>query len=210
MGLEAAMLAVNHCRARPSGNSLVNNYHCNRRADLLTMAQRALDVFPQCPVLTPQDHSFPVFQAGSEVVHEMPELIRSIVSRLRELAGDRRHAYRHQVRLVFTVSIHPPTGHANGRRPVPSIQGYTRDISSSGLALIVPAIRIGEHYLTGEDRRLKVVLELPTDPIEIIVTPVRYEPLDDLEDEQGFLIGVRITEMSSKDREDYNSYIKSR
>lgn len=139
----------------------------------------------------------------------MPELIRSIVSRLRALAGDRRHAYRHRVRLLFTVSIYPATGHANGRRPVPSIQGYTRDISSSGVGLIVPAIRIGEHYLTGEDRRLKVILELPTGPIEIIVTPVRYEPLE-VEDEQGYLIGARIAEIGSKDRERYNSYLKSR
>ena len=140
----------------------------------------------------------------------MPELIRSIVGRLREFAGDRRHAYRRRIKFPFRVSIHHLSGQANGRRPVPAIEGHTRDISSTGLGLIVPAIRIGEHYLTGEDRLLKVVLELPSGPIQLIVTPVRYEPLGDDEDDQGFVIGARITDISTQDRERFTSALKSR
>ncbi len=140
----------------------------------------------------------------------MPELLRSIVGRLREFAGDRRHAYRRRVKLPFTVSIHHHPGQANGRRPVPAIQGHTRDISSTGLGLVVPAIRIGEHYLTGEDRLLRIVLELPSGPIQLIATPVRYEPLSDDESEQGFVIGVKITEISPQDRERFTSSLKAR
>ncbi|HKY27057.1 MAG TPA: PilZ domain-containing protein [Pyrinomonadaceae bacterium] len=146
----------------------------------------------------------------------MPELIRSIVGRLREFAGDRRHAYRRRLKLPVTVSIHQLTGQAhvtgqlNGRRPVPAMQGHTRDISSTGLGLILPAIRIGEHYLTGEDRLLRIVLELPSGPIELIVAPVRYEPLGDEEDEQGFVIGARITDLSAQDREHFMSAVKGR
>jgi c-di-GMP-binding flagellar brake protein YcgR len=140
----------------------------------------------------------------------MPELLRSIVGRLREFAGDRRHAYRRRIKLPITVSLHHYTGQANGRRPVPAIQGHTRDISSTGLGLIVPAIRIGEHYLTGEDRLLRIVLELPSGPIQLIATPVRYEPLSENEDEQGFVIGVRITEISAQDRERFTSALKGR
>jgi hypothetical protein len=92
---------------------------------------------------------------------------------------------------------------------VPALAGYTRDISATGLALIVPAIRIGEHYLAGEERRLRVVLELPSGPIDLVATPVRYEPIDEDENEQGFLIGARITEISSQDRERLTSYLKS-
>ena len=140
----------------------------------------------------------------------MPELLRSIVGRLREFAGDRRHAYRRRVKLPFTVSIHHDSGEANGRRPVPPVRGHTRDISSTGLGLIVPAIRIGEHYLTGEDRLLRIVLELSSGPIQLIATPVRYEPLEGDEDEQGFVIGVRITEISAQDRERFTSALKGR
>ena len=140
----------------------------------------------------------------------MPELIRSIVGRLREFAGDRRHAYRRRLKLPFKVSIHGQTGQLNGRRLVPAMVGHTRDISSTGVGLIVPAIRIGEHYLTGEDRLLRIVLELSSGPIHLIVAPVRYEPLGEDDEEQGFVIGARITDISPQDRQLYMSAVKGR
>jgi c-di-GMP-binding flagellar brake protein YcgR len=140
----------------------------------------------------------------------MPELLRTIVGRLREIAGDRRYAYRHRVKVPCSVSIHYFAEQANGRRPVPAMQGHTRDISATGVGLIVPAIRIGEHYLTGEDRLLKIVLELPSGSIQIILTPVRYEPIDNDEDEQGFVIGGRITEISPQDRDRLKTFLKSK
>lgn len=139
----------------------------------------------------------------------MPELIRSIVGRLREFAGDRRHAYRRRATIQLSVSLVYSLEQANGRRPVPAIKGHTWDISPSGLALVVPAIRIGEHYLAGEDRRLRIVLELPSGPLQLVATPVRYEPLDEHEDEQGYVIGARITEISPNDLERLTSYLKS-
>jgi hypothetical protein len=75
------------------------------------------------------------------------------------------------------------------------------------MAMVVPAIRIGEHYLTGEDRRLRVKLELPGGPIEILMAPVRYESLEEDEIESGYLIGARIIEMSGSDRADFEAYI---
>ena len=50
----------------------------------------------------------------------------------------------------------------NGSRRLPTLNGHTLDVSTTGLALIVPAIRIGEHYLAGADRKLHVKLELPS------------------------------------------------
>jgi len=82
------------------------------------------------------------------------------------------------------------------------------DISTSGVALIVPAIRIGEHYLVGEDRRLQLTLELPVGPVEMEAAPVRYESLEEHETETGYLIGVRIVGISDEDKAQYNLYIK--
>jgi hypothetical protein len=124
----------------------------------------------------------------------MPELLRTLVSRIREFAGDRRHMARHRLRLEFSVA--PEGSKANGRRPQ-SLKGYTRDVSAKGLGLIVPAIRIGERYLAGENCRLTVTLELPSGPIEVRAIAMRYEPLED-EIDQGYLIGARITEMSEE------------
>jgi hypothetical protein len=90
---------------------------------------------------------------------------------------------------------------------LPTLEGHTLDVSSTGLALIVPAIRIGEHYLAGSERRLHVKLELPGGPVEMIVTAVRYESLDEAQDESGYLIGARIIEMADSDRASFEPHV---
>jgi len=92
----------------------------------------------------------------------------------------------------------------NGGRRLPTLDGYTLDVSITGLALVVPAIRIGEHYLAGADRELHVKLELPSGPVEMKVVTVRYE---DLEDGSGYLIGARIREISDADRASFEKYV---
>jgi hypothetical protein len=139
----------------------------------------------------------------------MSEFLRTLVGRLREYAGDRR-APRRRVRLPFTLSLHEPGRKANGRRPLPTLSGFTHDISATGLALIVPAIRIGGHYLAGGDRSLEVVLELPSGPVNVRVTSVRYEPVDEDRSEDGYIIGVRITDMTAADRERLKIFLKQK
>jgi hypothetical protein len=92
----------------------------------------------------------------------------------------------------------------NGHRRLPTLDGHTLDVSATGLALIVPAIRIGEHYLAGADRKLHIRLELPSGPVEMRVATVRYESL---EDETGYLIGAQILEMSDSDRATFDKYV---
>jgi hypothetical protein len=54
------------------------------------------------------------------------------------------------------------------------LQGYTRDISESGLAIIVPSLRLGSLYLTAAAAKLRIViLDLPTGEVEIEASPVR-------------------------------------
>jgi hypothetical protein len=137
----------------------------------------------------------------------MSELPRRIVSSLRRFIGNRRHSKRVQARLTFTLSISDPRVNSNGSRRLPALNGHTLDISRTGLALIVPAIRIGEHYLAGADRKLHVKLDLPTGPVEMKVATVRYESLEESRDETGYLIGARIAEMSDQDRASFDSYI---
>jgi hypothetical protein len=136
----------------------------------------------------------------------MSELPRRIVSSLRRFIGNRRHSRRVRARLAFTISLSDPRLRSNGSRRLPTLNGHTLDVSSTGLALIVPAIRIGEHYLAGSEPKLHVKLELPTGPVEMRVTSVRYESLEESE-ESGYLIGARITEMSDQHRASYDSYI---
>jgi len=90
---------------------------------------------------------------------------------------------------------------------LPKLDGHTLDVSTTGLALIVPAIRIGEHYLAGSDRRLHLKLELPNGPVEMKLATVRYESLEDSDEETGYLIGARIIEMAASDRASYEEYM---
>ena len=133
----------------------------------------------------------------------MSELPRRIVSHLRRFIGDRRHCKRVRARLKFTLSLSDPRASSNGARRLPTLDGHTLDVSSTGLALIVPAIRIGEHYLAGADRKLYVKLELPSGAVEMKVAPVRYESFE----ESGYLIGARILEMSDADRVSFEKYV---
>lgn len=137
----------------------------------------------------------------------MSDLPRRMAAQLRRLVGNRRMARRVRARLDFTLSIEDPRVSRNGSRRVPPLNGHTLDVSTTGLGLIVPAIRIGGHYLAGTDRRLFVRLELPDGPIDLKLIPVRYESLEEDPDEQGYLIGTGIEEMNDADRQRFNNYI---
>lgn len=137
----------------------------------------------------------------------MSELPRRIVSHLRRFIGNRRRHKRVRARLNFTLSLSDPRVNKNGSRRLPTLDGHTLDISTTGVALIVPAIRIGEHYLAGSDRRVYLKLELPSGPVEMKVATVRYEALEETDEETGYIIGARIVEMSDADRASFNKYL---
>jgi hypothetical protein len=143
----------------------------------------------------------------------MPELIRSIASRLREFIGNRRRAPRFvthlEVGLALSVSLSNAKGSAVSDVQPLKLAGYTRDISATGLALIVPAIRIGGQYITGENRTLEIMLKLPTSTIKVRATPVRYSPLDKEGTDTGYLIGAQIVHMSDQDRTHFDAYLET-
>ena len=141
----------------------------------------------------------------------MPELIRSIAGRLRELVGNRRRAPRFiahlEAGLALNVSFSNAKPGAREDEQSLKLAGYTRDISATGLALIMPAIRIGGQYITGENRTLEILLKLPSGTIKIKATSARYSPLDEEGTDTGYLIGVQIVHMSDEDRARFEDYL---
>lgn len=132
-------------------------------------------------------------------------------TRLREIVADRRNSPRRraqrQARLLFNVSVLSDGDRERRTQTIPLV-GFTRDISETGLALIVPSLRVGDRYLVDEGCTLRVVLvDLPTGEIEIYATPRRYEELQGAE--TGHLVGVEITEMSEIDRSRLTQYLKT-
>jgi len=133
----------------------------------------------------------------------MSELIRTIASRLRELVGNRRRAPRRGVRLPVFVSL---LDTATGDAPA-GVAGHTRDASESGLAVILPAIRVGGRYLAGDGVTLRLTLKLPDASARLYGTPVRYERLEEGQPEAGFLVGIHLND--DGDRALLSEYLKS-
>lgn len=135
----------------------------------------------------------------------MPERLRSIASRLRQFVADRRRAPRFKVRLPVFVSL---LDAASGAQPA-TANGHTRDVSEDGLAVVLPAIRIGDRYLVGDSVTLRVTLKLPEASARLYGTPVRYERLEEGQTDAGFVIGIRLTETDERDRVLLADYLKT-
>lgn len=162
--------------------------------------------------------------------------IRTIGARLREFIGDRRRSVRYNVNLTFSTSLHDiETGAEDASRAL-TLVGHTKNVSANGLGLIVPSMRFGDRYFLGKGRTLSITLQLPDGPIKLRAAPVRYEQLDEEEAGMGYLltgpvdihtlptgaegteqdktmirclIGLRITDMSAKDRESYDEFLET-
>jgi hypothetical protein len=135
----------------------------------------------------------------------MPERLRSIATRLREIVGNRRRAPRRRVRLAVVVALLDAKG--NG---VPAtLSGHTCDVSASGLGLVLPAIRLGERYLVGEAHTLRITVRLPDGHARLYGRPVRYERLEEGQPEQGYLVGVQLNETSDHDRALFMEYLRT-
>lgn len=137
----------------------------------------------------------------------MLHLIRSLETNLRNFVRSLRQSPRFGPRLPFTLSMLDQQSRAKGMRPALVVNGYTRNLSETGMALIVPGIRRGDHHLAARNRRLLIVLELPTGPIRLQAAPIRYERLNHSHNERGYLIGVRIISLSDDDRIRFLKYL---
>lgn len=137
----------------------------------------------------------------------MPELIRSVVSRMRIYVKDRRRSPRLRVRLLFSVSVcRQPNGNGLAQRGRP-LKGHTRDLSMHGLALNVPQIHVDGHHVAAGGSELELRLELPGGAILMRVVPKRYERLEEPELGCAYLVGVRIMHIEEEDRQRYLAFI---
>ncbi|CAN5416185.1 hypothetical protein BH10ACI3_BH10ACI3_26220 [soil metagenome] len=86
--------------------------------------------------------------------------------------------------------------------------GETVDISRSGIAFIVPAIRIKEKYFVGHERPLNIELDLPTGKVSMRVMGRRYEKVGVHISTERFLVGAHIISLTGADKEAYESFLK--
>jgi hypothetical protein len=136
-------------------------------------------------------------------------LLREYVT---ERRGTRRRGTRYAARIPFNVSVagDPKRSEAASKKPAASLAGHTRDLGEDDLNLIVPSTRIGGDYITLKDNKLSITLELPSGAVSLIAVPARFEQLEGEGGGEGYLVGVRIEEMSAPDRERYVQHLRTR
>jgi CheY-like chemotaxis protein len=121
---------------------------------------------------------------------------------------ERRSAVRCNVeraaRLLFTTA---PDSSSVSRQPSPSIVGHTRDISTTGLSLIVPGVNDSDMKFFGERAKFQIILSLPTTMIDLELEPTRYEWLSAEGEKRGYLIGASITNISDEHRRELSAYL---
>jgi DNA-binding response OmpR family regulator len=124
-------------------------------------------------------------------------------------AIERRRAARHQIqhaaRLLFTTT--PSDSSSRDSAHPPKIIGHTRDVSATGMSLIVPGVHSNDHEFFGAPGRLLITLSLPKAIIDIEVNPVRYQWLGGPSEKKSYLIGAEITGMSDEDRNWFEEYL---
>ncbi len=89
-----------------------------------------------------------------------------------------------------------------------SIRGETKDLSKTGIAFIVPSIRIREYYLVGASRPLNVEVDLPNGKIRMQMVGMRYEQIGIHDSVSDFLVGAKITKMDKADREVFEDFLQ--
>jgi hypothetical protein len=119
--------------------------------------------------------------------------------------NNRRVAPRHKVRLPASVSL---VEKETDESQWPSILAYTRDVSLEGLALVMPTSRMGCHELSEGAYVLKIVLAISHETsVSIVARLMHCGVLSEDEAGVGYLIGVKIEEISAADTLLYNEFI---
>ena len=127
-------------------------------------------------------------------------IIKAAAARLRPIVADRRRLPRYEARRsvrMFDAQA-PDAGDAAVPLLLPMV-GHTRDISETGLAIVVTSDSPGSQRDGLIGRELRIVLEMPAGLTHLRGTVVRAQPLPAEESQKGYLIGVRITQMNDKD-----------
>jgi len=136
-------------------------------------------------------------------------MIRKLISKFNKSITKRVVSVRHDYEVPIRVWIEPDrvTGRLQKSVEHLAISGETKDMSKSGIAFIVPAIRLREYYLVGENRTLNAELDLPGGKIRMQIVGQRYEQVGQHLSESKFLIGAVIQRIGAQEREAYEEFL---
>ena len=137
-------------------------------------------------------------------------MIRKLISKFNKSITKRVVSARHDYEVPIKIWIEPDrvTGRLQKSFEYLTISGETKDLSKTGIAFIVPAIRLREYYLVGENRTLNAELDLPGGKIQMQIIGQRYEPFGKHLSETRYLIGATIARIGGAERDSYEDFLQ--
>lgn len=134
---------------------------------------------------------------------------RRTISDKTEVSCNKRRAQRFNINLPVQVAIVLTEDRGGSVQYSSPLQGYTRDVSKIGLAIVLPANRIeGQHPMpafAGQNRMLWVQLGLSSGTVTMRATPIRCEALN--QSAAGRLVGVHIKSVHQADQARFFNYL---
>lgn len=137
-------------------------------------------------------------------------MIRELVNRFNQSLSERLVALRRRhmapVKIWFEPEINTPHNRATARNL--AIAGETVDLSRTGIAFTVSAIRVEEKYLVGQERRLNLEIELPSGTVEMQVIGKRYERTAKHSNVEKYLVGAHILRLDPDSNAAYDHFLR--
>ena len=138
-------------------------------------------------------------------------MIRELITKLNRSLSERMVSSRRHhiapIKIWFDPDMNTERAHEVARAAC--VVGETVDISRTGIAFLVPSIRVKEKYLAGHDRSLNVEIDLPSGKVYMRVIGRRYEKVGIHLSAERFLVGAHILSLTGTDKEVYEAYLRN-
>ena len=138
-------------------------------------------------------------------------MLRELINKFNRSLSERmvapRRSHKAPVKVWFDAELDTELSRELARAAC--IYGETVDISRTGIAFLVPSIRVKEKYLVGQERDLNVEIDLPTGKVYMRVIGKRYEKVGIHISTERFFVGAHILSLSGQDRENYEAFLRN-
>jgi hypothetical protein len=150
--------------------------------------------------------SFPsVYLPKKNKGKKMLDMIRSFGDNVRGFLRKFRPAARFSSRVAVKISL---LDYARSNyTPIPIMNGQTFNLSSSGMALLLPDINLEGRSLVVDGTKLLVVLDLPNGIVKLQAIPIHFRRADRYVKNSGYIVGIQIVEMDSSNHSRYIRFL---
>jgi hypothetical protein len=126
----------------------------------------------------------------------------------KERRSNPRFTVKLEAKLIFTPSGKLPKATLHSITPGLTLVGSTRDLSETGVGLLVSARNI-DRYLAANRFKVDVEVKLPSGPIKFTAEQIHHERLIVGKASVGYFIGAEITNIKQADMASLSSFLKT-